>query len=75
MGSSIYQTRSSGKTSGGLAMFVHNSITYSVKKNLSTNREDIKALCIEIINAKIKTYYLTRVTDRRMDGAMNLKFT
>ena len=50
--SSIHQTRSSGKTGGGLAIFVHNNMTYSARKDLSTNSEDIEALCIEIINAK-----------------------
>ena len=52
--SSIYQTRSSCKTGGGLAIFFHNSMTYSVTKDLSANSEDIEALCIEIINIKSK---------------------
>ena len=49
---SIHQTRSSGKTGGGLAIFVHTS--YSVGKDLSTNNADIEALCTEIINTKSK---------------------
>ena len=44
--SSIHQARSSGKTGGGLAIFVHNSLTYSVRKDLSTNNEDIESLYI-----------------------------
>ena len=52
--SSIHQTSSSGETGGSLAIFVHNSITYSVRKDLSANSENIEALCIEIVNAKNK---------------------
>ena len=52
--SSIDQTTSSGKTGVGLAIFVHNSMTYSVRKNRSTNSEDIEALYIE--SAKVKMY-------------------
>ena len=51
---SIHQTKNSGKTGGGLAIFVHNSLTHNVRKDLSTNNEDIEALCIEIINTKSK---------------------
>ena len=32
---------------------------------LSTNSEDIEALCIEIINAKSKNIQITRVTDKK----------
>ena len=56
--SSIHQTISSGKAGCGLAIFVHKSLTYSVRKDLSTNSEDIEALCTEIVNAeRTKTYY------------------
>ena len=52
--SSIHQTRSSSKTGGGLAIFVHNSLAYSIRKDISTNNEDIESLCIEIINTESK---------------------
>ena len=45
----MHQTRNSGKTGGRLAILIHNSLTYSVKKDLSTNNEDIESLCIEIL--------------------------
>ena len=32
--SSIHQTRSSGNTGGGTTIFVHNSLTFSVRKDL-----------------------------------------
>ena len=49
--SSVDWTRSSGKTSDGLALFVHNSMKYIVRKDVNTNNEDIQAVCLEIINA------------------------
>ena len=52
--SSIHQTRNSGKNDGGLAIFLYNTLTYSVRKDLSTNNEDIESLCVEIINTKSK---------------------
>ena len=58
--SSIHQTRSSGKTGGGLAIFVHNSLTCSIRKDLSTNNEDIESLCIEIINTKSKNILVNK---------------
>ena len=67
---SIHQTRSSGKTGGGLAIFVHNSLTYSVRKDLSTNNEDIESLCIEIINAKSKNI-LVNTSYRQPAGRYN----
>ena len=45
----MHQTRNSGKTGGRLAIFIHNSLAYSVKKDLSTNNEDVESLCIEIL--------------------------
>ena len=68
--SSIHQTRSSGKTGGGLAIFVHNSLTYSIRKDLSTNNEDIESLCIEIINTKSKNI-LVNTSYRQPAGRYN----
>ena len=68
--SSIHQTRSSGKTGGGLAIFAHNSLTYSIRKDLSTNNEDIESLCIEIINTKSKNI-LVNMSYRQPAGWYN----
>ena len=51
---SIHQTRIFGKTGGNLAIFVHNSVTFSVRKDLRTNNKDIGELFMEIINANSK---------------------
>lgn len=53
--SSIQQTRRFGKTGGSLAIFVYDSLAHSVRKELSTNSEDIEALFVKIINAEIKS--------------------
>ena len=57
---SIHQTRNSGKTGGGLAIFVHNSLTHNIRKDLSTNNEDIEALCIKIINTESKNVLVNK---------------
>ena len=67
---SIHQTRSSGKTGGVLAIFVHNSLTYSVTKDLSTNNEDIEALYTEIIRTKSKNI-LVNTSYRQRAGRRN----
>ena len=67
---SIHQTRSSGKIGGSLAIFVYHSLTYRVRKNLSTNNEDIEALCIEIINPKSKNI-LDNTSYRQAAGRYN----
>ena len=68
--SSIHQTRSSGKTGGGLAIFVHNSLTYSARQDLSTNNEDTESLCIEIIITKSKNI-LVNTSYRQPSGRYN----
>ena len=57
---SKHQTRSSVKSVGSLAIFVHNSLKYSVKKDLSTNNKDTESLCIEIINTKSKNILVNK---------------
>ena len=50
---SIYQIRRTGK-GGGIAVFLHESLTFNVRHVLSVNNADIEALCVEIINKKSK---------------------
>ena len=67
---SIHQTWSSGKTGGGLAIFVHNGLTYNERKDLSSKNENIESLCIEIINAKSKNI-LVNTSYRQPAGRYN----
>ena len=48
---SIHQVRRTGK-GGGIAVFLHESLTFNVRHDLSVNNADIEALCVEIINKK-----------------------
>ena len=47
---SIHQIRGNGKAGGGVAMFIHNTLIYNMKPDLSINNDNIEALCIEIVN-------------------------
>ena len=67
---SIQQTRCSCKTGDGLAIFVHNSLTYSVRKDLRTNNEDIEVLFIEVINTK-SNIMLVNTSYRQPAGRYN----
>ena len=50
---SIHQVRRASK-GGGIAVFLHESLTFNIRHDLSVNNADIEALCIEIINKKSK---------------------
>ena len=50
---SIHQVRKTGK-GGGIAVFLHESLTFNIRHDLSVNNVDIEALCLEIINKKSK---------------------
>ena len=50
---SIHQVRRAGK-GGGIAVFLHESLTFNIRHDLSVNNADIEALCVEIINKKSK---------------------
>ena len=50
---SIHQVRRTGRC-GGIAVFLYESLTFSIRHDLSVNNADIEALCIEIINKKSK---------------------
>ena len=49
----IHQVRRAGK-SGGILAFLHESLTFNIRHDISVNNADIKALCVEIINKKSK---------------------
>ena len=50
---SIHQVRKTGK-GGGIAVFLHESLTFNIRNDLSVNNSDIEALYPEIINKKSK---------------------
>ena len=46
---SIHQVRRTGK-GGGIAVFLHESLTFNIRHDVSVNNADIEALCGKIIN-------------------------
>ena len=54
---SIHQVSRASK-GGGIVVFLHESLTFNIRHDLSVNNADIEALCIEIINKK-STFLLT----------------
>ena len=55
---SIHQTRDNGKTGGGVAIFIHNTLIYNIKQDLSINNDNIEALCKEINNKNGKNIFI-----------------
>ena len=54
---SIHQVR--GTVKGGcIAVFLHESLTFNVRQDLSVNNTDIEALCVEIINKNSKNIFI-----------------
>ena len=53
---SIHQVRRISK-GGGIAVFLHKSLTFNIRHDLSANNADFEALCVEIINKKSKNIY------------------
>ena len=52
----IIKHSSSWKTGkgGGIAVFLHEFLTFNISNDLIVNNADIDALCVEIINKKSK---------------------
>lgn len=55
--SSIRQTRSSGKTGFSLAIYIHDTLKYTIRRDLSISNNDIGALYVESINRKGKSIF------------------
>ena len=51
----------SGKTGGSLAVFVHKTLTYSVRHGLSISNGDVEALCIDIFKEKNKNIFIITI--------------
>ena len=66
---SIHQVRRAGK-GGDTAVFLHESLTFNIRYDLSVNNADIEALCVEIINKKSKNI-LINTQHRQPAGNFN----
>ena len=66
---SIHQVRRAGKV-GGIAVFLHESLTFNIRHDLSISNANIDAPCVEIINKKSK-YILINTQYRQTAGNFN----
>ena len=57
----IHQVRSQNKKGGGVCMYIHNSLTFKVIKELSESNDANEALTIEIINKDSKNIIISLV--------------
>ena len=58
---SIHQVRRTGK-GGGIAVFLHKSLTFNVSHDLGVNNADIEALCVKIIKKKSKNILINTLS-------------
>lgn len=56
---SIHQPRSGNRTGGGTCLFLHNSINYKLRSNLSINTDDCESLTVELINQNTRNIIVT----------------
>ena len=47
----IHQDRKTGK-GGGISAFLHESVAFNIRNDLSVNNTDIEALCVKIMKKK-----------------------
>ena len=60
------------KTGGGVVIFIHNTLIYNTKPDFSINNDNIKALCIEIVNRNGKNILIN--TQYRQPAGIYSKF-
>ena len=68
---SIHHVRRTGK-GGSIAVFLHESLTFNIRHDLSVNNADIEALCVEIANKKSKNILITLSVVDQQGISMNL---
>ena len=66
---SIYEVRKTGK-GVGIAIFLHESLTFTIGHDFNVNNADIEALCVEIINKKTENI-LINTQCRQQAGNFN----
>ena len=57
---------------GGIAVFLHESLTVNIRRDPSVNNVNIETLCVEIINKKSKTFLLTPSIVNQQNILINL---
>ena len=69
---SIHQVRRAGK-GGGIAVFLHESLTFNIRHDLSVTNVDIEALCVKLLIKSQKTFSLTLSIVNQQGTSMNLR--
>ena len=67
----VHQARSGERSGGGTCLFIHSSLSFQKRSDLSVNNNDIESLSIEIIN-KNKKNIIVNVTYRQPAGNTNV---
>ena len=66
----VHQKRSSKRKGGGVCIFIHDSINFKIRNDLSWNTNDLENLSVEIMQEKSKNFILS-VMYRPPVGDMN----
>ena len=69
---STHQVRRNGK-SGGIPVFLHESLTFIIRQDLSVSNADIEALYVKIVIKSQKIFLLTLSIVHQQEISMNLK--
>ena len=57
--SGIHQPRRFDKNGGSLVIYIHDALTFAIRRNLSINNSNIEAFWIEIIKRKDKNILIS----------------
>ena len=60
--SSIRQTRSSGKTGCSLAIYIHDTLKYTIRRDLSISNTILKHFTLEVLTGKVKAFLIAANT-------------
>ena len=55
----VHQMRAGGKAGGGICLFIHDSLDFKMRKDLSINCSDCEALSVEILHKSCKNIIVT----------------
>ena len=67
-----HQIRKSGKGGGGVCIFIHDSLDYKARKDLSINCDAIEY--VKYVKEKLETRYLMSSTGLRMETKISEQF-
>ena len=57
----INPVKENGKTSDGIAIFIHKDFIYNKRHDLRVQSDDASALCFQLINQKLKNIFTNTI--------------